>query len=283
MGKPVPMTPTPASIAALPRARRRTLLHLPAFAAAALALGIPRAEAAEPPTGRAAIPDLVVYCDPTLRPAMRRIGRLFTDRTRAPVYVFSAPPPLMLAQLDRDVQNDILVSSAATLDEGTRRELVLPATRVAGWRNRLVIAGLSANLASEAPTDVARLPDLLGPDRLAISDDTVASTVNGPAVIERLGLRQVLDGRVVGAADTDEIVFLLVTGTARFGLVHLTDVRANPRLGVVAMVPDTAYAPIVYAAAASRVGRSPSTQAFLGFLGTPDADRRLGLEGLART
>jgi hypothetical protein len=54
---------------------------------------------------------------------------------------------------------------------------------------------------------------------------------------------------VPGVANTAGVAFLLDTGAAARGLVYPTDVRADPELSVAGPVADTAYAPIVYAAA----------------------------------
>ena len=275
----------PTETGALPG--RRYLFRLPLLVAGAVALAATSGRAAgatgEAPSGRAAIPDVTISCDPTLQSAVKRVGARFTAETGAPVHVFSAPPPLLVAQLERDVQIDILLTLAETLDDAARRGVVQPTTRVAGWRNRLVVASLAEHAPSPALSDVSGVADLLGSGRFAVTDPTIAATIDGPAVLDRLGLRTKLAERLIGAANSDEVVFLLTSRTARFGLVHVTDVRADPRLQVVAMVPLSAHAPIVYAAAATSVMKSPNTENFLHFLVSGPAEQALVDAGLVRT
>ncbi len=277
--------PNPTHTASRPS--RRHLFRLPLLAAGTLAFAGTRARAAgatgEAPSGRAAIPDLTISCDPTLQSAIRRVGARFTAETGAPVHVFSAPPPLLVAQLERDVQIDILLTLAATLDEAARRGVVQPATRVVGWTNRLVVASLAEHAPGSALTDASGVADLLGSGRFAATDPTIAATIDGPAVLDRLGLRAKLAGRLIGAANADEVSFLLTSRAARFGLVHLTDVRADPRLQVVATVPLSAHAPINYAAAATSVMKSPNTDNFLDFIVSAPAGQALVDAGLVRT
>lgn len=212
------------------------------------------------------VPDIVVYCDPTLAHAMRDIGSLFDARNQAPVHVFSAPPTLMLAQLARHVQNDILVTETGWMDRAESEGLIQSGTRVGGWRNRLVIARQAA---------AARADDVF-----ALTDPTPAATVDGAAVIAAMGLKP---ARTLGVANSLEVAFLLDTGAASRGLLHLTDVRADPALAVAETVADGAYPPIVYAAAMSRLASSPNALGFLAFLRSPEAAERLRADGLETT
>ena len=218
--------------------------------------------------GRSDIPDVAISCDATLRPAVRRVGALFTARTRAPVHLFSAAPPLMLAQIERETQTDLLITLTQALDEGARRGLLMPGMRVDGWRNGLVIAARQGS-----GTDLAKL---LGAGRFAVTDPTIAATFDGAAVLARMGLSPPM----LGAANTGEVAFLLTSGAARLGLLQRTDVVADPALIGVAAVPDAAYAPIIYGAAAAVTSYSPNTRAFLDFLRTPRAREQLRAAGL---
>ena len=53
--------------------------------------------------------------------------------------------------------------------------------------------------------------------------------MDGPSIIERLALSGV---QVVGAVDTDEVLFILRTGLADAGLLHMTDLRTDPRIEI---------------------------------------------------
>ena len=85
---------------------------------------------------------------------------------------------------------------------------------------------------------------------------------------------------VQGVANTTEVVFLLDTGAAAQGLVHLTDVRADPNLSVFTPVAASAYPPIVYAAAVSTLTHSPNARAFLDYLHSPAATETLRADGV---
>jgi molybdate transport system substrate-binding protein len=232
------------------------------LAGLAVALALPWAASA-----RAAAPDVIVYGDPTLTHALRDVGARFTAQTSVPVHVFAAPPTLILAQLRHSVWNDVVVTLAPWMDQAEQAGVIEPGTRTGAWRTTLVLARAAGVTPANDPEH----------DTIAITDPTPAATIDGPAVLAALGLHP---AHVQGVANTAEVGFLLDTGAAAQGLLHLTDVRADPKLSVAGPVADTAYPPIVYAAAISTLTHSPNAHAFLDYLRSPAATEVLRADGL---
>ncbi len=212
---------------------------------------------------RAAAPDVIVYGEPTLRHALLDVGARFTAQTGVPVHVFAAPPTLILAQLRHQVWNDVVMTQAPWMDQAEQAGVIEKGTRTGAWDNTLALA---------RATGVTPANDIM-----AITDPTPAATIDGPAVLAALGLHP---AHVQGVANTANVAFLLDTGAAAQGLVHLTDVRADPRLGVAGLVAPSAYAPIVYAAAISTLTHSPNAHAFLDYLQSAVATEVLRADGL---
>jgi molybdate transport system substrate-binding protein len=224
--------------------------------------------------GFSTAPDVVVYCEPTLRHAMEHVGALFRAQTRVPVRVFAAAGPLNLAQLAHGVRDDVLVARSAEMDAAARQHLIDPATRIDGWLNRLVLAVRSGQ------AHEATVSELLHSGIVAVTDPTVISGLDGFSVIALLGHDHANGDRALGAADSADVAFLVTRGSARTGLVYLTDVRADPALVVAAQVPPDAAPPVAYAAALTRQALSRNSQAFLDFLRSPEAAARLRGDGL---
>lgn len=216
----------------------------------------------------AAAPDVIVYGYPTPRHALLDVGARFTAQTGVPVHVFAAPPTLILAQLRHAVWNDVVVPLAPWMDQAEQAGVIEPGTRTGAWRTTLVLVHATGATATGATPANATL---------AITDPTPAATIDGPAVLAALGLHP---AHVQGVANAAEVAFLLDTGAAAQGLVHLTDVRADPRLSVAAPVAASAYAPIVYAAAISTLTHSPNARAFLDYLHSSAATDVLRADGL---
>jgi molybdate transport system substrate-binding protein len=114
---------------------------------------------------------------------------------------------------------------------------------------------------------------------VAATDPTPASNLDGPAVLSTAGIRA---KTIVGAIDTDEVLALIAAGAAPVGLLHATDLSADPGLEVVAKVPDEVYGPIVCSAAVTRLARRPNPEAFVHFLDTDEAAAILRAHGLEK-
>jgi hypothetical protein len=233
-------------------ARRRLLGGLPILALAA-ASGPARADA----------PGLAVTCDTTLGPALRKVGAAYKARSGVPVFVFPTGPGLILPQLTRDIQNDILVTQVSILVQAAQAGIVAAVPERPSWHNPLVIAGRRG----ADPTSCA----------FAATDPSPASDIDGPAVLARLGLQP---ASVLGAIDTDEVAFLLTSGVAQSGLLHMTDLRAAPSLDAVRPVPPEIQPPFVYAASVTRLARRPHPENLIAFLATPEAMTLLRDSGL---
>lgn len=224
-------------------ARRRLLCGLPFLAFAATAA-----------PARADSPGLAVTCDTTLAPVLRKAAAAFKARSGVPVFVFPTGPGLILPQLVRDIQNDIVVTQVSIMQQAVRDGVVASIPKRATWRNPLVVATPRGTNAAEGV--------------FAASDPSPASDIDGPAILSRLGVRP---ERLLGAIDTDEVAFLLATGAAQSGLLHMTDVRADPRLDVIRKVPADVQPPVIYAASVTRLAGRPKPEGFTEFLTTPEA------------
>jgi molybdate transport system substrate-binding protein len=207
--------------------------------------------------------DLVLTCDTTLGPAMRQAAGRFRASGGVRVRVFPTGPGLIVPQLERQIQNDLLVTQRVVMDEAEREALVAPGAASGAWRNALVLAARAGQQASGS--------------RLAVSDPLPGSDMDGPAIARALGRAQ---ADIIGVHDTDEVVFLLLQGQVAQGLLHVTDVRANPELTVIAPVPALAAPPLLYTAAVTKLAWRPDPQAFLDFLVSGRARALLAEQGL---
>jgi molybdate transport system substrate-binding protein len=240
---------------------RRRLVHM--VPAAALLALVPPAFA---PRARAATSgaDLVLACDITLGPAMRALAGAYVAATGERIDVFPTAAGLIVPQLERDVQNDIVVTQAARMDAAVQAGVVARDAVRGAWRDSLVIAAKRG-----APSM---------PDRpIAISDHLPAADMDSRAVLAQL---QLLPTAMLGVIDTDTVVALVLDGTARAGLLHMTDVRAHPELEVIRVVPDDIQPPIVYSAAVTRLARRPDPADFVDFLLSARATALLASLGL---
>ncbi len=220
-------------------------------------------------------PNVVIYCDKALRGAIRRTAELFTARSQAPVDLFCAAPMLMLAQIERITQNDVLITQSSAMDEAARRGLIHVDTRIPVGRDRLVFATLEGG--TQQLSDPLHLLRRIGTGPVALPDPTTGTTIDSAAVLAALGLTPPFPFQVVGAIDTEEVGFLLRTRAAPIGLLYRTEAQPGSGLSILAELPDQT---VSCSAAISVVTRSRNAQGFMDFLRDPDAAARLHASGL---
>lgn len=235
--------------------RRRLLQALPALAS--LAVAAPARAAADRE-------DLVLACDITLGPAMQAVADAYANSNGQRVDVFPTEPGLILPQLEHTVQNDIIVTLLATMYAAVQAGVVDKAAIRGAWRNPLVIAALRG-----APSMPAK--------PIAVTDPTPVSDMDGPNILARVGL---LSAATLGVIDSNAVAAVVLDGTARAGLLHMTDLRAHPELQVISEVSEDRVPPFVYAAAVTRLARRPGAAAFVDFLMTSQASVLLAAHGL---
>ncbi|MGY2051113.1 substrate-binding domain-containing protein [Methylobacterium sp. JK268] len=238
--------------------RRRLLLSLPLLSLAA----------AKPQESGGAITttDLVLNCDTALGPVLTRAAEVFRAATGVQVRIFPTSPGLLVPQLVRKVQNDLLVTQEAVMAQAQAAGLIAGAA-AGPWRNRLVLAARRG--AGAAPGG-----------RIAVSDPTPAADMDGPAILRAMGLGE---RTTIGVLDTDEVLFLLARGEAEAGLLHASDLAGRSDLEVVRRVPDEAAPPLAYRAAVTTLARRPAPGAFVDFLVSEKGRAILAAQGLEVT
>lgn len=252
-------------------ARRRFFALGPAaFTAAAFSPGVlapailaPAVLTSQVALAESSTTDLAVTCDIAAGPAVRAVGLAYRARTGVRIRVFPTAPGLVLPQIARQIQNDIIVTQLATIEQAEKAGLLTADGRAGPWRNRLVTA------AAKTPA---------GPEgSFAVPDASPASDIDGAAVLQHIGAKP---DQVLGVLDTEAVAWMLTNGAARQGLLHQTEVTADDRLQAVAAVPDAAWPPILYGATVTKLARRGNPPGFISFLNSPDGVAVLHSAGL---
>jgi molybdate transport system substrate-binding protein len=214
-------------------------------------------------SARANTTDLALICDLTLGAPLRAAATAYRADQGVRVHVFPTAPGLIVPQLAREVQIDLVMTHSSTLDQAAQAGLLAAEPRTGTWSNVLVVAE-TMDATGSADTG-----------KFAVSELAAASGIDGAAVVARLGIDP---ARVASAIDTTEVAFLLTTGAARTGLLYLTDVRADPRLRVLNQVEG--QPPALCSAAITKGARRLDPAAFITFLGTPRVRELFSAAGL---
>jgi molybdate transport system substrate-binding protein len=230
-------------------------------------------------------PDVVVFCEPTLRHAVTDVGALWRSQTGIHVRVFTSPTWALLAQIAHHARDDVLIGEDdANAAAAAKQQLIKPTTMQQVGRNQLVVAALGektdgANTGSSPAA--AALASIAGKQPIAIVDPWAAAAgADTKKALEALGVWQKLDGKSVGVVGTADAAYLLTQGHVKLAIVYATDVAANPALTVADRLPASSHPPIVYWVAETTHALSPNTTKFIEFLHTAGARQQLRADGL---
>jgi molybdate transport system substrate-binding protein len=235
--------------------------------------------------GYPAAPDVVVFCEPTLRHAVNDVGALWRRETGIWVRVFTSPTPALLQQIGYRSRDDVLIGEGdAEAAAATERQLIKPGTLQRLWRNHLVVAGLAANIEkanAASPSAAGELASVAGKAPIAIVDPWAAMAgADSEKALQSLGLWQAVRGKSVGVVDTADASFLLAQRQVRLAIVYATDVAANPGFVVADRLPAASYPAIVYWAAVTEHALSPNAAKFTAFLRDAQAQQQFRTDGL---
>jgi molybdate transport system substrate-binding protein len=224
--------------------------------------------------------DIVVYGEPTLAPVLHSLGDLWRARGNSRVHVFVAPTDLSFAQIERDARCDVIFALAGpATDDAARRELFDADSKVAAFRNSLVLVGRDGSAAANP----GGIPAILAGKRLAIAnpDRDVAGSY-GVAALRAAGAPVDPAGKsVLVAENAAGALQLLADGKADVGVVYASDAAAHPQVKVLATFDDASHPPIAYVAAeAANADAQSDTEGFLAFLATPEAKAAVAAAGL---
>lgn len=226
--------------------------------------------AARADEGEVGTTDLALACTVGLAAVMQRAAAEFRDMFDVRVHVFPIGPRLLVAQMRREVQIDLVAAGLLELDELASQKLLVGPPYTGPWRDRLVIA---ARRGVRLETAVAGI--------IAVPDAGTAAGIDGKALLDGMALRV---SRRLGVVDTAEGAALLSSDQVSAALMYRSEVRADMLLAEIAVVPDTIAPEQRVAVAAVMGARRPKPGAFLQFL-SGNAGRRMltdaGLEELS--
>ncbi len=222
-------------------------------------------------------PDVVVYCEPTLRPAVAEIAERWRQSSGVPVHIFSSPTWAMLEQVGHRARGDLIIGEGeANADDAAGRGIIKPETRHDLWRNRLVVAALKDGKGASGD-----LKTLVGIGPIAIVDPPVGlAGEDGRQALTALGLWPDVESHAAGVIDTADAVFLLRQHKAALAVIYATDVAATAALAVAAPLPEDGYPPILYWVAETHNVLSPETAAFAAYLRQAPAQEIARTDGL---
>ena len=175
-------------------------------------------------------------------------------------------------QIESGAPADIFVAAnAAWMDHVEALGLIEPGSRRVLAGNRLVFVTGDSGMAPFEPSASLDLRALLAGGRLAIGNpDHVPAGIYARQALKTLGLWPSVKDQLAPAADVRAALALVVRGEVPLGIVYATDALLVPDVRVIAEVPTSLHAPIVYPVALIAGRESSLAARFFAFLTGPE-------------
>jgi molybdate transport system substrate-binding protein len=253
--------------------------HLPTFlrralAALAVAVLLPVAAIAAPPTATADAP-LTVFAAASLKESMDAAAAAFRVGTGQDVRVSYAASSALARQIEQGAPADVFISADRDwMDELQNKSLIDAGTRHDLLGNTLVLIAPKDSAAKPLTLRAGRdLTPLLGRDgRIALAlTASVPAGKYAKASFISLGMWDALQSRAAEAENVRAALLLVARGETPLGVVYGSDALAEPRVRVLATFPPSSHPEIVYPVARLRASAHPQAAAFVQWLQTPDA------------
>ncbi len=220
--------------------------------------------------------DVLVFAAASQREALEEIASLFERTFGKSVVISYAASSALARQVERGAPVDVFISAhPAWMDYLQERDLLSLGRRRNLVGNALVLvapaeSGLAIDIGPGFP-----LARALGNGRLAMGDSShVPAGVYGKAALESLGVWQDVAQQLAQVESVRTALALVSRGEAPLGIVYLSDALADPGVRIAGRFPPDSHPPIVYPAAMTKEGRSPSGLDFFSFLWS-DASMRI--------
>lgn len=223
----------------------------------------------------------VVFAAASLKDALDAIDAEWKKESGREAKISYAASSALAKQIEQGAPADIFVSADEDwMNYLADRKLIKPETRFDLVGNRLVLIApkdskLTATIASGFP-----LASLLGDGHLAMADTaSVPAGKYGKDALEKLGVWDGVKDKIAQAENVRAALALVSRGEAPLGIVYATDAKADPKVKVLDVFPESTHAPILYPIAITASSTSKEAPSFLAYLKTAAAQSAFEAQG----
>jgi molybdate transport system substrate-binding protein len=190
----------------------------------------------------------MVFAAASLTEALTEVSAAFTQETGIRVKTSFAASSVLARQIEAGAPATVFFAADEEwMDYLQSRKLLAPGSRKDVLGNQLVLIAPADSTASVKITSGPALVQAVGGARIATGDpDSVPVGKYAKAALIKLGVWEQLQGRLVRAEDVRSALAFVARGEAPFGIVYLTDAKAEKRVKVLDVFPQDTYPPIRY-------------------------------------
>ena len=223
----------------------------------------------------------LVFAAASMKTALDAIALKYAaDGKPAPVISYGSSGTLA-KQIQSGAPADLFISADQNwMDVLAKDSAIDLATREVLLGNTLVLVEPADAIASFKIDRGFDLAGALGDGKLAVC--TVASCpagIYGKEALQELGVWAAVEPKLAQADNVRAALLLVARGEAKFGIVYATDARAEPKVKVVDIFPESSHTPIVYPVALIKGAKNPDAAAFEAYLHSAAARTTLTDQG----
>lgn len=188
--------------------------------------------------------NVTVFAAASLAGPLDELARAWEAETGNRVVLSYAGSSALARQIEAGAPADVVIlASEDWMQTLVAQGAINPATCLILLTNRLVVIGAEA----DAPMELAQLPARLGTGRLALAlTEAVPAGIYARAALTHLDLWDAVAPQVVEADNVRAALRLVAIGAADYGIVYATDVAQEPRVAVLAAIPEDSHPAIRY-------------------------------------
>ncbi len=207
--------------------------------------------------------EITVFAAASLRGALDEVNTSYSDD----ITVSYASSATLARQIQNGAPADIYISANPSWMQVLQNESLVqnpPAEPL--FSNQLVVIGTKP----DADFKLANLPNLLDPARLALGiTKAVPAGIYAKEALASLGVWQDAAPFTVQTDNVRAALRLVALGEVDYAIVYQTDALQEPRVHVLAHIPQSAHAPILYPA--GQIADTDQAAQYLAFLHSPKA------------
>jgi len=223
---------------------------------------------------------VTMFAAASLTDALNEVGKVYKAKTGNDVVFSFAASSVLAKQIEASGGADLFMSADSDwMNYLDKKGLIQHDTRADLLGNHLVVvapADQSVSLMVDGKFDFA---GALHGGKLAVADPaSVPAGKYAKASLTQLGAWDAVKDQLAPAENVRAALAYVARGEAPLGIVYTTDAMAEKKVHVVAILPDSTHAPIVYPAALVKDAK-PEAKAFLAFLSGPQAHKIFEKDG----
>lgn len=226
-------------------------------------------------------PGPVVFAAASMKTALDAIAADFAKSTGAAPKISYGSSGVLAKQIEQGAPADIFISADTKwMDYLDKVKLLKPNTRRNLLGNALVLVAPADSNATLKIAPGFGLAAAIGDGKLAVCTvESCPAGIYGKEALQKLGVWTDVQPKLAQADNVRAALILVARGEAKFGIVYLTDAKAEPKVKIVDTFPESSHDPIVYPIAVIASSTNPQASAFAAFLTSQAAVKILTDQG----